>query len=224
MVFSILCCLAAAFSVSFAHPGLLTYGVAEYQPVQLSSQYHSQDTLGQYSYGYNTPESSKTEQRSLDGVTRGAYSYVDAEGKLQSVHYTAEPVHGFQVVGSNIPANHAASPEPVKDTPEVAQAKADHLKAVEEAKLRNSLASVQTSSTQYVAPVRTLAYNAPYVVPHHRFAYSTFSATPYTYPPLTYTYSGNYLHDTPEVAQAKAEHFAAHAEAQARHFAAKFSH
>lgn len=40
------------------------------------SQYHSQDTLGQYSYGYNGASSAKVETKSLDGVTRGSYSYV----------------------------------------------------------------------------------------------------------------------------------------------------
>lgn len=46
------------------------------------SQYHSQDALGQYTYGYNGGSSAKVETKSLDGVTRGSYSYVDAEGEL----------------------------------------------------------------------------------------------------------------------------------------------
>ena len=55
----------------------------------LISQYHAQDELGQYSYGYNGGLSAKAETKSLDGVTRGSYSYVDADGKLQTVSYSA---------------------------------------------------------------------------------------------------------------------------------------
>lgn len=46
------------------------------------SQYHSQDALGQYTYGYNGGSSAKIESKSLDGITRGSYSYVDAEGEF----------------------------------------------------------------------------------------------------------------------------------------------
>ncbi|XP_037945971.1 uncharacterized protein LOC119678283 [Teleopsis dalmanni] len=65
-------------------------------------QYHSQDDLGQYSFGYREPLSAKQEVRSLDGVTRGAYSYIDAEGKLQTVQYTAD-ADGFHVAATNLP-------------------------------------------------------------------------------------------------------------------------
>lgn len=43
-------------------------------------QYHSQNALGHYSYGYANEQSSKDEVRGSDGVTRGAYSYIDANG------------------------------------------------------------------------------------------------------------------------------------------------
>lgn len=46
-----------------------------------ASQYHSQDELGQYQYGYNNPLSSKNEIKTFDGITRGSYSYLDSEGK-----------------------------------------------------------------------------------------------------------------------------------------------
>lgn len=45
-------------------------------------QYHSQNALGHYSYGYANEQSSKDEVRGSDGVTRGAYSYIDANGEL----------------------------------------------------------------------------------------------------------------------------------------------
>lgn len=103
------------------------------------SQYHSQDELGQYSYGYNGGSSAKSEIKSLDGVTRGAYSYVDAEGKLQSVEYTADAMNGFRATSSNMPVapiETRTAPLPVQETAEVAKARADHMVAFEEAKVR----------------------------------------------------------------------------------------
>lgn len=74
-----------------------------YSPV--NSQYHSQDEFGQYSYGYNSGSSSKAEVKTLDGVTRGGYSYVDANGLVQQYHYVSDAVNGFRVTGTNLPAN-----------------------------------------------------------------------------------------------------------------------
>ncbi|EAT36466.1 AAEL011461-PA, partial [Aedes aegypti] len=86
-------------------------------PAELSSQYHSQDNLGQYSYGYNGGLSAKTETKSFDGVTRGSYSYLDAENKLQTVTYTADALNGFRAQASNLPQapieTHATAVAPV---------------------------------------------------------------------------------------------------------------
>lgn len=53
--------------------------------------------------------SAHSETRSPDGVTKGGYSYIDANGIIQTVHYTADAVNGFRVAASNIPVdvNHA---------------------------------------------------------------------------------------------------------------------
>lgn len=71
-------------------------------PVIRTSMRHSQDTLGQYEYSYTGDTSAKTESRSLDGTTRGAYSYIDAHGILQQVHYIADK-DGFRVLATNLP-------------------------------------------------------------------------------------------------------------------------
>ncbi|CAH2017615.1 unnamed protein product [Acanthoscelides obtectus] len=110
-----------------------------YLPVS-AGQYHAQDALGQYSYGYFGPLSSKSEARTANGVTVGSYKYVDAEGKEQEVQYTADDIHGFQVAATNLPSAPEARmivPEPVRDTPEVAEARARHLEALENAKARS---------------------------------------------------------------------------------------
>lgn len=55
------------------------------------------------------PLSAHSESRSPDGVTRGGYSYIDANGIIQNVHYITDATHGFRVAASNIPVdvNHA---------------------------------------------------------------------------------------------------------------------
>merc|ERR1712165_247877 len=121
-------------------------------PATPSSQFHAQDEFGQSSFGYENINSAKTETKDAFGVTRGSYQYVDANGILQTVNYIADPVNGFRVAGTNIPVAPAApnvalpvapevpavkplvAPVPVVETPEVAAARAEHLKAHEEAK------------------------------------------------------------------------------------------
>ena len=125
-----------------------TYAATPYAAVpaaSVSSQYHAQDELGQFNYGYADGLSSKYETRRFDGATSGGYSYIDADGKLQSVSYTADDVNGFQVKATNLPVAPVAdlaapefnleapvfdgkAPEPVQDTPEVAAAKAEFAK------------------------------------------------------------------------------------------------
>ena len=81
----------------------VAYTVPFAAPIAVSSQYHAQDTLGQYNYGYINGLSSKAEVKSVDGITRGGYTYVDAEGKLQSVQYTSDSANGFRVAATNLP-------------------------------------------------------------------------------------------------------------------------
>lgn len=91
--------------------------IVAYAPI--GHQYQSQDNYGQYAYGYAGPWGAKSETKTADGVVRGGYSYIDASGVLQNVHYTADAVHGFRVAGTNIPVgpeSHVAhAPEPNHD-------------------------------------------------------------------------------------------------------------
>ena len=75
--------------------------VAVAAPV-VSSQYHAQDELGQYNYGYSNPNSAKVETKDADGIVRGSYSYIDANGLLQRTEYISDAL-GFRVAGTNIP-------------------------------------------------------------------------------------------------------------------------
>ncbi|XP_069994724.1 cuticle protein 6 [Penaeus vannamei] len=119
-------------------PSPVSYNVAPVAPVQ--SQYHAQDEIGQYSFGYAGGASSRAESRDAFGVVRGSYNYVDSEGKVQTQHYVADAL-GFRASGTNLPvapdAPLAALPgpvsEPVQDTAEVVAAKLAHFQAYNEA-------------------------------------------------------------------------------------------
>lgn len=95
--------------------------------------------------------------KTLDGVTRGSYSYIDADSKLQTVNYVADSL-GFRVAATNLPtppvdtnapvSAPAKAPLPVEDTAEVKQARAEHLAAVAKARSESSEPEVE----ELVAP------------------------------------------------------------------------
>ncbi|XP_068221009.1 cuticle protein 6-like [Palaemon carinicauda] len=144
--------LPAAAPLAVAHSPLtyssvapVTYNALPYAPVApIQSQYHAQDELGQYSFGYSGGPSSRSETRDAFGVVRGSFNYVDSEGKVQTQHYVADAL-GFRVSATNLPVAPDAPeapaplalpgplPEPVQDTPEVAAAKVAFKAAFDEA-------------------------------------------------------------------------------------------
>lgn len=81
--------------------------------------------------------------KTLDGVTRGSYSYIDSNAQLQTVNYVADAL-GFRVAATNLPkapvdtnvapVDNAEAPRQVEDTAEVKQARAEHLAAVSKAR------------------------------------------------------------------------------------------
>jgi len=112
-------------------------------------------------------------------VTTGSYQYIDANGLLQTVNYVADPVNGFRVAGTNLPVGPAAlaapevaplvaptfnpeplvapvftgvAPEPVQDTPEVAEAKAAHLALLEAANAERKRRSADEEEAVAAAP------------------------------------------------------------------------
>jgi len=70
-----------------------------------NSQFHAQDDAGQYNYGFSSPDQTKQEVKTADGVTRGSYSYVDANGLVQTVNYISD-LMGFRVAATNLPVHH----------------------------------------------------------------------------------------------------------------------
>jgi len=103
-VFIVLAAVVAVASAGLIAPGVIAPG---------ATQYHAQDELGQYSYGYAGGPSSKAESRTADGVVRGAYNYIDGNGLVQSVNYVADPINGFRVAATNLPVGPAPVVAPV---------------------------------------------------------------------------------------------------------------
>lgn len=149
----------------------------------VSTQYLSQDGHGQYSYGYAEPNSQKHESKHGD-VVHGGYSYVDGHGIVQSVKYSSDPIHGFQVAATNLPK------APVDPAHQIVSA------------------HYAPAPVSYIAPI---SYHAAPV------SYASHYSAPLQYAAVSYGYNAHGLpqapQDTPEVQQAKAEHFAAHAAA-----------
>ncbi|XP_076630451.1 cuticular protein 16 [Colletes latitarsis] len=99
-------------------------------------QFHIQDGSGGYHYSFTGPHHAKSES-SLNGITQGGYSYIDANGILQTVSYTADDENGFRVSASNLPQPPKNDLQTIQDTPEVALAKKNHLEELQKSQLRD---------------------------------------------------------------------------------------
>lgn len=85
---------AAPAVVAKAAPAIAAPGVH-------ATQYHAQDELANYEFGYQNPNSARTEKGNAElGTVAGSYSYVDGHGLTQKVNYVADAL-GFRVVGTN---------------------------------------------------------------------------------------------------------------------------
>lgn len=114
------------------------------------SHYHSQDDWGQYSYGYNGGPSAKQETRTLDGVTSGGYSYIDANNIVQTVSYVSDPVNGFRVAATNLPqqAPHIVDPAHI-----VAPLAPAHFIAPAHLAPAHFIAPAHLLTPQFIAPI-----------------------------------------------------------------------
>merc|ERR1712126_390677 len=152
------------------------------------SQFKTQDEFGNIAYGYGNLHSAKQEVGNpLVGVS-GGYSYVDTNGKLQTTSYGADGL-GFRVQATNLPVAPVFegkapvfNPEPLvapvfegkapvfnpelpvapELTPEVAEATAAHLKALEEAGARKKRDTPAATERLVPAPLAPLTYGAPF--------------------------------------------------------------
>merc|ERR1712054_676089 len=156
---------------------------APYAPYAPSSQFQAQDEFGNLNYGYANLNSAKTEVGNTYAGVTGGYSYVDANGLLQKVEYIADGA-GFRVADSRLPAFNpelpvapvytGVAPEPVQDTPEVAEAKAAHLALVAAAarKKREADPAILAGASRIISAPTPLIHNPPVRPIVHHAAYA----------------------------------------------------
>ncbi|VEN46081.1 unnamed protein product [Callosobruchus maculatus] len=89
------------------------------EDIYQARQYHGQDGLGGYLYGYNVPDIAKTEKKKAGGDLRGAYNYIAGDGQEIKVEYWDDGT-GFHQI-DNVPK---ILPKQVEDSPDVKAAKA----------------------------------------------------------------------------------------------------
>ncbi|CAH1104610.1 unnamed protein product [Psylliodes chrysocephalus] len=84
------------------------------EDIYLARQYHGQDGVGGYLYGYNIPDIAKTEKKVAGGDLRGAYNYIAQDGQEIKVEYWDDGT-GFHQI-DNVPK---ILPKQIEDSPEV---------------------------------------------------------------------------------------------------------
>lgn len=141
------CIISTAFSVPIPH--------SEPAPFDLS---HYSGADGSYKYTFASENESKTETRTPDGQVRGAYSYVDSNGVVQKVQYVADE-NGYQVYGTNLPVG---STVPVKETPEVLEATAQHFALIDRHLKKIEIAKRMEEEYRAKHPERFAAQQAIY--------------------------------------------------------------
>merc|ERR1711953_1287874 len=126
----------------------------------------AQDDLGQYNYGFSSPTSTKQELKTADGVTRGSYSYVDANGLIQTVNYISDAL-GFKVAATNLPVHHVEGPqpEPVQEAQAVEEPVVAAYKGVMEPAVDYSYLPYAQNYEYYGAAVSAPVVSQPVVAP-----------------------------------------------------------
>ena len=61
----------------------IAYLFFSYFKVYNANQFHGQDGLGAYAYGYETPESAKIENRVRSGDIAGSYTYKSGDNDIK---------------------------------------------------------------------------------------------------------------------------------------------
>ncbi|KAL4704985.1 hypothetical protein ACJJTC_005471 [Scirpophaga incertulas] len=171
-----------------------------------ASQFHGQDGLGAYVYGYQAPESAKVENRVHSGDVTGSYTYRDGNNELVKVRYWADS-EGFHQE-DNLPKIQL---QPVQETEEVRQARLAHEKAWKEAAEASLHPNAHQEYDKYqeyqpqasephaavAAPREGKAYAQAHAAlpphqPHQPQEYRTTTEPEPTGPPRGFFYSFNY--------------------------------
>ncbi|XP_037074021.1 cuticle protein 6-like [Pollicipes pollicipes] len=121
----------------------------------VSSQYHAQDELGQFQLWLRRRPVCQERVPEVRWRHRWQLQLLDANGKVQTVSYTADDVNGFPAPVFNLeaPVFDGVAPEPVQDTAEVAAAKAGVPQEVKKVEVKHV-----ASPITYAASPLPLAY------------------------------------------------------------------
>merc|ERR1739844_830490 len=220
----------AAAGVGYA--GAYPYAAPVAAPVAPSSQFQAQDEFGNLQYGYANINSQKHEVGNTYGGVQGSYSYVDANGVVQTTNYIAHAL-GFRVQATNLPVAPEApevaelkapvfdleapvfngvqapapvfdlvGPAPVEDTPEVVAAKAAFKAAFDEAASREKRSTPAATTPLVAAPAPVVAPAAYPYAYAHPYAHAAY---PYAAAaPLAAPYAAPYAAPAAVVASAPA--------------------
>merc|ERR1712047_121188 len=156
-------------------------------PLNPSSQFQAQDEFGNIQYGYSNINSQKHETGNTYGGVSGSYSYVDANGIVQTTNLPVAPA-APEAAPLEQPTFNLVGPAPVDDTPEVKAAKAEFQAAFDEAASRAKRSTPASTLPLAAAPAPILA-PAPlgYAAPHFAGAYpyaAPFGVAPYAAAPV----------------------------------------
>lgn len=93
------------------------------EDIYLARQFHGQDGLGGYVYGYAVPDIAKSEKKEPNGNLKGSYSYINGDGQEIKVEYYDDG-NGFHHT-DNLPTVELVQ---IEDTPEVKAARDEHFR------------------------------------------------------------------------------------------------
>lgn len=89
-----------------ATPAKIVDTVQEYKVAdgfaETKSQYHTQNELGEATYGHNEPNQSHAAVQDAEGNKAGSFSYIGADGRLLTTNYIADQ-GGYRVATNALP-------------------------------------------------------------------------------------------------------------------------
>jgi len=183
MISALVCAVAGRPQLLTTNFAVASAPIVAAVPVDLASQYHSQDEFGQVAFGHVTLGQAHQQTRDFTGAVRGSYTYVNPDGEQVVAHYVAD-AGGFRVssnalpvaptfdgVAPEAPVADLEAPvfdleapvfdleapvfngEQIADTEEVAAAIAEHFRLVEEHKALVAAATLAEAEVETEASV-----------------------------------------------------------------------
>jgi len=149
--------------VGYVSAGVIAYNAPAFLSSGASSQFRSQDNIGNYAFGYNEDHATGgtfRRESGAPGMQVGSYGLRDADGRVRVVNYVAD-AGGFRAnIQSNEPGVESKDPASVL----INKAQAIVAPAIAAEPVAAPLIAAPAVATHYAAPAYT-HYNTPVV--HH---------------------------------------------------------